>query len=649
MAGVEVKKLFLTVLFIISTFSFSVFAEDDIKGAEKELIKFHRDVFTEGENGGLINPLTSFLDRIKSHKYPEAIAIMQKLPNKLKTLAFVISIRHLRDFSISLITENNKDLISTQLSAFLDLAKKDETNYYFDRIQLEIFLLLNTSINEKWLSAVLDSVFSSSLPVEINAALADPEFNYFVENIKKIKSKFIDFMQYQLSWVVDAKYNEYKNKKLSASFRALALYKSYQVLKEMIGGNVSYENSRDVLVWTPYFGKHLIFIFFNKLNVSEKESTLRYLQLYLTKGDLESLNRLKTTFDNRLLNTIISVLQEGWPTIKDFKKTGFAFAFDLYRPGGVVTAVNSDKDKDGKPDIIDEDIDNDGIDNLLDSNPYDEKTMIVDEDKDSIPDHVDWDVNGEVKPGHTADDAQKQSIFFKKTEYLLQDNDSKWAPSEIDLIINLFSQNDQLFLGRTKNIKLFLRRAKIKLDPRYQELFTLEYSSGEWEKRQKDFALYEAYYEPHNKAIHLTDFVFEPFVEINKNNSNQNLDSETHASISIIHEMGHALYEYHTQAFDSWLQDKGWLFYIDPTDGALKSIPKNSFNENSAVTTYAEINAHEFFAENFAFATLFGKDQHSSDQRFTFEFLENKVDPIKKGSLKDALDDMNSLISNTFK
>ena len=43
----------------------------------------------------------------------------------------------------------------------------------------------------------------------------------------------------------------------------------------------------------------------------------------------------------------------------------------------------------------DQDLDDDGITNFLDENPYDSKVLSSDRDLDGIPDHLDWDDNGD--------------------------------------------------------------------------------------------------------------------------------------------------------------------------------------------------------------------------------------------------------------
>ena len=61
----------------------------------------------------------------------------------------------------------------------------------------------------------------------------------------------------------------------------------------------------------------------------------------------------------------------------------------------------------------DKDLDNDGVENFEDADPYDPKVGNYDQDRDGIPDHLDWDKNNDNQPENFL--ISKKLVSFKKS------------------------------------------------------------------------------------------------------------------------------------------------------------------------------------------------------------------------------------------
>ena len=98
-----------------------------------------------------------------------------------------------------------------------------------------------------------------------------------------------------------------------------------------------------------------------------------------------------------------------------------------------------DLDKDGNSDwtyvedkkkfvSIDADMDNDGVANIMDADPYNPKITNSDQDGDKIPDHLDWDINGDEvaeKDSVTGGMIQGQNSIFNETGIIALNQDAK--------------------------------------------------------------------------------------------------------------------------------------------------------------------------------------------------------------------------------
>ena len=269
----------------------------------------------------------------------------------------------------------------------------------------------------------------------------------------------------------------------------------------------------------------------------------------------------------------------------------------------------------------DKDLDNDGVENFEDADPFDPEVGNIDEDRDGIPDHLDWDKNDDTQPENFR--ISKKLVSFQKELY----RDHKI------IAINQDQYHDEKTLEAFKDVlALVFKNITNKNSGKF---FNVKYLTAK--KGQKDSSTL-AYYRESSSLITILDLgrsdgenaLFPRIIPMN-------------FYATIIHELGHALEDYYKSIkfedyiFDTFYKDlfsksknsdegmwlyngksknewrdlglnqikmeleqslRNYRYYVNSREGVYNTFRSTIFSDNNIPTVYALQSPGEHFCES---------------------------------------------------
>ncbi|MBK25762.1 MAG: hypothetical protein CME70_17315 [Halobacteriovorax sp.] len=273
-------------------------------------------------------------------------------------------------------------------------------------------------------------------------------------------------------------------------------------------------------------------------------------------------------------------------------------------PENHITGIDSnrnftDLDKDGVYDLVDSDIDGDGVTNYLDLHPLDKNKKGRDSDLDGIPDFVDFEVLGKLKEGMNKASANYQKELFVQKGIILFNGDFLFSNQEVKRISELYLKKELKGLMKLSNLKVLFK----------QPTHSMGYRA-KFRHNHKAITLYENH-----------DHKIKPF----------------HQELTIAHESFHALSTENSEFYEEFLNLSGWsehndgishegrffnpaIFQTSP-ELVIKTLQNPEFPND-----YSKLGPEEMFAEC-ATASLFNRKNEST--LFKYPYLKR----FKKTSL----------------
>lgn len=275
-----------------------------------------------------------------------------------------------------------------------------------------------------------------------------------------------------------------------------------------------------------------------------------------------------------------------------------------FGPKNHITGIDSnrnftDLDKDGVYDLMDSDIDGDGVTNYLDLFPLDKKKKGVDKDRDGLPDFVDFEVFGKLKEGMNTESADYQKKLFEIKGITIFNGDFFFKNSEIKRVAKLYLKKELKGLRKLKNLKVLFKQPP--------------HAMG-----------YRAKFRHNHKAITLYE-------------NEDHRGNPFHQELSLAHESFHALAEEIPTFYQDFVGLSGWTEHEDQLSYEDDFFDHTIFRTKPDIiiqrlkapefpSDYSKLGPEEMFAEC-ATASLF--DRKDASSRFKYPYLNKyKTTPL---------------------
>jgi len=264
-------------------------------------------------------------------------------------------------------------------------------------------------------------------------------------------------------------------------------------------------------------------------------------------------------------------------------------------PENHITGIDSnrnftDLDKDGLYDLVDSDIDGDGVTNYLDLYPLDKKKKGKDLDFDGIPDFVDFEVFEKLKEGMSKDSANYQKKLFNLKGIIIFNGDLLFSNKEIKRIAELYLKKELKGLKKLSNLKVIFKQPPHPMG-------------------------YRAKFRHNHLAITLYE------------NNDHRLNSY-HQELTVAHESFHALSMEVSDLYEEFLSLSGWSEYDDGLSHQGRFFKASSFQVSPELVVktlqdpefpndYSKLGPEEMFAEC-ATASLFNRKNQSAEFKYPY-------------------------------
>lgn len=230
----------------------------------------------------------------------------------------------------------------------------------------------------------------------------------------------------------------------------------------------------------------------------------------------------------------------------------------------------TDLDEDGVFDLMDSDIDGDGVTNFMDYAPLDKKTNGEDADLDGIPDFLDFKVGGELKENMNIESATLQERLFKEKKLLIFNGDFPFSNREFKRLASLYLSKELRLFKKAEELDVIFK----------QPVHPMAYR-GKYHSSHKAIILYSN--EDHKKY-------------------------PLHQELTLVHENFHALIHSETKLWEEFLLKTGWRIEGEEFSYHGEAFPISLITTNPAAITsaisspefpsdYAKLGPFEMFAE----------------------------------------------------
>lgn len=230
----------------------------------------------------------------------------------------------------------------------------------------------------------------------------------------------------------------------------------------------------------------------------------------------------------------------------------------------------TDLDQDGVFDLVDSDIDGDGVSNFMDFEPLNKKIKGMDIDEDGIPDFLDFKVGAILKENMDIESATFQERLFKDIGLLIFNGDSPFSNKEFKRLASLYL---------SKELRLFKKASQLDVIFK-QPVHPMGYR-GKYRSAHKAITLYS-------------------------NNDHKN--NPLHQELTLVHENFHALVHSEGLLWDAFLEKSGWAITEDKYSYKNESFPISLIKTDpEAISStllaaefpsdYAKLGPIEMFAE----------------------------------------------------
>jgi hypothetical protein len=230
----------------------------------------------------------------------------------------------------------------------------------------------------------------------------------------------------------------------------------------------------------------------------------------------------------------------------------------------------TDLDQDGILDLLDSDIDGDGVSNFMDLKPLDKNVQGADVDADGIPDFLDFKINDSLKEGMDIESATFQERLFKEKGLLIFNGDFPFTNREFKRLASLYL---------SKELRLFKKADALDV------IF----------KQPVHPMGYRAKYRFSHKAITLYS-------------NEDHKKNPLHQELTLVHENFHALIKSEPKLWEEFLEKSGWrigeaeYFYKEESFpiALIKTDPEaivGALQSPEFPSDYSKLGPEEMFAE----------------------------------------------------
>jgi hypothetical protein len=230
----------------------------------------------------------------------------------------------------------------------------------------------------------------------------------------------------------------------------------------------------------------------------------------------------------------------------------------------------TDLDADGVFDLLDSDIDGDGVSNFMDLNPLDKDIQGEDRDEDGIPDFLDFKVGEVLKENMDIESAAFQERLFKGIGLLIFNGDFPFTNREFKRLASLYLSKELRLFKKAEALDVIFK----------QPIHPMGYR-GKYRSSHRAIVLYSN--EDHKK-------------------------NPLHQELTLVHENFHALIESEPKLFQEFLDLTRWKILEDTYSYQGESFPisliktdpeaiSRALTSDEFPSDYAKLGPMEMFAE----------------------------------------------------